>query len=61
MRNKIEDIHMKNSTYYFLDDIINIKNFHPNNIEIDGKSYKKYYHLWYWKCDGQWFEISKNQ
>ena len=45
MRNKIEDIHMKNSTYYFLDDIINIKNFHPNNIKIDGKSYKKYYHL----------------
>ena len=30
----------KNRTYYFLNDIINIKNFDPNNIKIDEKSYK---------------------
>ena len=31
---------MKNHSHYFFDDIINIKNFVPNNIEIDEKSYK---------------------
>ena len=31
---------MKNHTYYFFDDIINIKDFDPNNIKIDEKSYK---------------------
>ena len=40
MSNKVKDIHIKNRTYYFSDDIINIKNFDPNNIKIDGKSYK---------------------
>ena len=27
-------------TYYFFDDIINIKNFDPNSIKIDEKSYR---------------------
>ena len=40
MSNKIKDIDIKNHTYYFFDDIINIKNFDPNNIQIDEKSYK---------------------
>ena len=31
---------MKNHTYYFFDDIINIKIFDANNIKIDEKSYK---------------------
>ena len=31
---------MKNHKYYFFDDIINIKNFHLNNIKTDEKSYK---------------------
>ena len=31
---------MKNSTYYFFNNIIDIKNFDPNNIKIDEKSYK---------------------
>ena len=31
---------MKNHTYYFSDDIINIKNFDPNNIKIDERSTK---------------------
>ena len=40
MSNKIKDITTKNHKYYFFDDIINVKYFDPNNIEIDKKSYK---------------------
>ena len=32
MGNKIKDIDTENNTYYFLDYIINIKYFDPNNI-----------------------------
>ena len=41
MSNIVTDISIKNHTYYFFDDIINIlilKDFDPNNIKIDGKS-----------------------
>ena len=38
MSSKVNDISIKNHTYYFFDDIINIKIFDPNNIQIDGKS-----------------------
>ena len=31
---------MKNPTYYFFNEIINIKNVHPNNVKIDKKTYK---------------------
>ena len=37
MSNKAKDIDMKNRTYYFFDDIINIKNSDPNNIKVDEK------------------------
>ena len=40
MSNKFKDISIKNHTYYFFDDIINIKFFDPNNIKIDEKSHK---------------------
>ena len=40
MSSKVKDIDIKNCTYSFFDDIINIKNFDANNIKIDGKSYK---------------------
>ena len=40
MSNKTKDIDTKIRTYYFFDDIINIKNFDPNNIKIDEKSCK---------------------
>ena len=40
MSNKVKDIDIKNRTYFFFNDIINIKNFDPNNIKIDEKSYK---------------------
>ena len=40
MSNIIKDINKKNHTYYFFDDIINIKGFDPNKIKIGEKSYK---------------------
>ena len=32
---------IKNCTYYFIDDLINIKTLDPNKIKIDENSYKK--------------------
>ena len=40
MNNKIKDIDIKNCTYYFFNDILNIEHFSPNSIRIDEKSYK---------------------
>ena len=40
MSNKVKDVDMKNLTYYFFNDIIDLKNVDPNNINIDEKSYK---------------------
>ena len=39
MSNNAKDINIKNHTYYFLDDIINIKEFDPINTKIDENSY----------------------
>ena len=39
MSNKVKDIDIKKSTYYFFSVIINIKNFVSNNIKICEKSY----------------------
>ena len=49
MINKVKDIDIKNQTYYFFVDIINVKNFDTNNIKIDEKSYKNIliYHIGY--------------
>ena len=35
MSNKVKDIDIKNQTFYFLNDIINIKNFDSSNIKIN--------------------------
>ena len=41
MSNKVKNIDIKNRTYYFFDDTININpNINPNNIRIEGKSHK---------------------
>ena len=40
MKTSAKDIRIKNRTNYFFNDIINIKHFDPDNIEIDDKSYK---------------------
>ena len=41
MSNKVRYLSIKNHAYYFFNNITNIKNFDPNNIKIDKKSYKK--------------------
>ena len=40
MSNIVKERSIKNLKYYFLDDIINIKDFDANNIKIDEKSNK---------------------
>ena len=60
MSNKVKDINIKNHTYYFFDDIINIKVFDPNNIKIDEQVVQKYSYLLHSIYDGQIFEIFKN-
>ena len=40
MSSKFKAIDIKNHTYNFSDDIINIKIFDPNNIKIDKKTCK---------------------
>ena len=40
MSNKVKIINMKNQTYYFFNDIINIEDFDPNHMKINEKSYK---------------------
>ena len=36
----IREINIKNQTYYFFNDMINIKDFDPNLLKLDKKSYK---------------------
>ena len=40
MADKFKDADIENCTYYYFDDMVNIKNLDPNNIKIDEKSYK---------------------
>ena len=35
-----KELNIENQTYYFIDDIIDIKNFHPNLLKIDKKPCK---------------------
>ena len=37
---KVKEINIKNQTYYFFNDMINIKDFHSNLLKIDKKPYK---------------------
>ena len=37
----IKEINIKNRTYYFFDDMINIRNFDPSLLKIDKNSYKR--------------------
>ena len=37
---QVKEINIKNRTYYFLNDMINIEVFDPNLLKIDKKSYK---------------------
>ena len=40
MTRNVRDIDIKNRTYYFFNDIINIKNFDSDNIKLDEKPYR---------------------
>ena len=42
----IKQINIKNRTYYFFDDMINIKDFDPNLLKV-GKKTQKYCYLLY--------------
>ena len=37
---KVKEINIKNQTYYFFNNMINIKDFHSNLLKIDKKPYK---------------------
>ena len=37
---KVKKLNIKNRTYYYFNDIINIKDFHSNLLKIDKKQYK---------------------
>ena len=37
---EVKQINIKNRTYYFYNDIIDLKDFEPNLVKIDKKSYK---------------------
>ena len=40
MSNKVKGANIKNRTYYFFNDTIDIENFDPSNIKIDENSHK---------------------
>ena len=37
---QVKEINIKNQTYYFFDDMINLENFESNLLKIDKKHYK---------------------
>ena len=37
---EVKQINIKNRTYYFFNNMINIRDFEPNLLQIDKKSYK---------------------
>ena len=39
---KTKELNIKNQTYYFYDDMIDIKNFQSNLLKIDKKPYKDF-------------------
>ena len=46
---KVKEINIKNQTYYFFDDMINLENFESNLLKIDKKhSLQKYWYLLHW-------------
>ena len=59
MGNKVKDVDMKSRTYYLFNDIIVIKIFDPNIIEIDKSLQKKLFFL-HWIYNDQRYEICKN-
>ena len=57
----MEYMNIKSNTYYFIDDIINMKNFDPNNIKLNEKSYQRViiYYIEYIKIkDSKYLKIN---
>ena len=42
MNNKLKGIDTKNCTYYFFDEMVNVKDFDPNIIKLDNQYYKNF-------------------
>ena len=57
MSNKVKDIDIKNRKTTFS---VICKNVDPNNIKINGKSYKNIFTLLYWIYDNQILKICKS-
>ena len=39
---KVKELNVKNQTYYFFYDMINIKHFHSNLLKIDKRAYRDF-------------------
>ena len=52
-----KEINIKNQTYYFYNDIIDIKTFDSSNLKLDKKSYKNLdiYNIGYVTIKKKWF------
>ena len=48
MSNKVKDIDIKIRTYYFFNDVINMKNVDSNNTKIGEKVIQKYSYSLHW-------------
>ena len=61
MKNKDKDIDTNNWRYCFFNDIINLRNFDPNNIKMDEKSYRNIfiYYIVYVTISAKWMETWK--
>ena len=47
---EVKQINIKNRTYYFYNDIIDLKDFEPNLLKIDKKHYKSI-NIYYNECE----------
>ena len=45
-----KQLNIKNKTYYFYNDLINIKNFDAKNLKLDKKNINGPWYLLYWLC-----------
>ena len=54
---KVKELKIKNWTYYYFNDIINIKDFHSNLLRIDKKQYKgiDIYYIGYISVKKDWW------
>ena len=43
-----KQLHIKNTTYYFYNDLINLYNFSVNNLKLDKKNMEIHQYLLYW-------------